>query len=177
MSDTEEEPRDNNGTWPTGAVSSPVWVDMNSELPEEYIQQMRNLSLRSHQQSDSSVLSRDDEDETTTNDMYGTATASEQQVSPEAQTANSDLFSLVHGHQGLFGVQFAWICTQRSCEVNDWFCQPCAAISSAVSASLLPLRLPGLVQPAAENSLTDNIIPFIYEYFCFSAQIQMDFGE
>ncbi|XP_032541197.1 E3 ubiquitin-protein ligase RNF4-like isoform X2 [Chiroxiphia lanceolata] len=90
MSDTEEEPRDNNGTWPTGAVSSPVWVDMNSELPEEYIQQMRNLSLRSHQQSDSSVLSRDDEDETTTNDMYGTATASEQQVSPEAQTANSN---------------------------------------------------------------------------------------
>ncbi|XP_017693093.1 PREDICTED: E3 ubiquitin-protein ligase RNF4-like [Lepidothrix coronata] len=87
MSDTEEELRDNNGTWPTGPVSSPVWVDMNSELPEEYIQQMRNLSLTSHQESDRSVLSRDDEDETTVNDVYGTATASEQQVSPEEQIA------------------------------------------------------------------------------------------
>ncbi|XP_039247014.1 E3 ubiquitin-protein ligase RNF4-like [Pipra filicauda] len=90
MSDTEEELRDNNGTWPTGPVSSPVWVDMSSELPEEYIQQMRNLSLRSHQQPDRSVLSRDDEDETTVNYMYGTATASEQQVSPEEQTARSN---------------------------------------------------------------------------------------
>ncbi|XP_027548649.1 E3 ubiquitin-protein ligase RNF4-like [Neopelma chrysocephalum] len=89
MSDTEEEPRDNNGTWPTGPVSSPVWVDKSSELPEEYIQQMRNLSLRSHQQLDSSVLSRDDEDETTVNDVNVTATASEQQISPEEQTARS----------------------------------------------------------------------------------------
>ena len=49
---------------------------------------MRNLSLRSHQQSDSSVLSRDDEDETTVNDVYVTATASEQQGSPEEQAAS-----------------------------------------------------------------------------------------
>ncbi|XP_064507674.1 E3 ubiquitin-protein ligase RNF4-like [Pseudopipra pipra] len=84
MSDTEEELRDNNGPWPTGPVSSPVWVDMSSELPEEYIQQMRNLSLRNHQQPDGSVLSRD---ETTVNDVYGTATASKQQISPEEQTA------------------------------------------------------------------------------------------
>ncbi|XP_051624057.1 E3 ubiquitin-protein ligase RNF4-like [Manacus candei] len=89
MSDNEEEPRNINGTWPTGPVSSPVWVDMSSELPEEYIQQMRNLSLTSHQQSDRSVLSRYAEDETTVNDVYGTATASEQQVSPEEQTARS----------------------------------------------------------------------------------------
>ncbi|XP_050183316.1 E3 ubiquitin-protein ligase RNF4-like [Myiozetetes cayanensis] len=89
MSDTEEEPGDNNGTWPTGPVSSAIWVDESSELPEEYIQQMRNLSLRSHQHSDSSVLSRDDEHETTVNDVHVTATASEQQGSREKQTARS----------------------------------------------------------------------------------------
>lgn len=76
----------------------------------------------------------------------------------------------------LLAVLFAWMSTQRLCKVDDWLCQQNVAMSSAVSASVIPLGMPTLAQPAGRNSLTDNIIPFIYEYFCFSGQTQLDFG-
>ncbi|OWK59963.1 hypothetical protein RLOC_00001991 [Lonchura striata] len=50
-------------------------------------------------------------------------------------------------------------------------------MSSAVSASVTPLGMPTLAQPAGRNSLTDSIIPFIYEYFISQDRLNWILGE
>ncbi|XP_071609431.1 E3 ubiquitin-protein ligase RNF4 isoform X1 [Heliangelus exortis] len=73
--------------------SEPVVVDLTHNdsvvIVEENQQQRRNLRLRSQRQSDSCVLSSDDEDETRDNDVYMTDKVSQELGPLEDETASS----------------------------------------------------------------------------------------
>ncbi|XP_023782119.1 E3 ubiquitin-protein ligase RNF4-like isoform X2 [Cyanistes caeruleus] len=84
LASDEEEGRNNNSAWPSGTLSSPDWMDEYLELIEGYEQQ------RSQQLLDSSVLSDDDENETTDNDVSVTDSSSEEGDSSEDETESSD---------------------------------------------------------------------------------------
>ncbi|XP_030418947.1 E3 ubiquitin-protein ligase RNF4 isoform X2 [Gopherus evgoodei] len=76
--------------------SEPVVVDLthnDSVVIVEENQRERNLGLRSQQQSDSCVLSSDDEDESRDNDVYVTNKVSGELGTLEDETASSRLFS------------------------------------------------------------------------------------
>ncbi|TFK10041.1 protein FAM214B [Platysternon megacephalum] len=61
-------------------------------------------------------------------------------------------------------VQFAWMDTQRLYKVDDLSCQPNAAMSSVVSASVTPLEMLTLAQLVGKNSITNSTIQFIYKH-------------
>ncbi|XP_010226525.1 PREDICTED: E3 ubiquitin-protein ligase RNF4 isoform X1 [Tinamus guttatus] len=138
--------------------SDPVVVDLTHSdsvvIVEENQRQRRNLRLRSQRQSDSCVLSSDDEDEPRDNDVYVTNKVSQDLGPLEDETASSKL-----------------------CKVDGLLCQRNAAMSSAASASEIPLGMPTPAPPAGKNSLTDSIIQFIYEYLDFSGQTQLEFWK
>ncbi|XP_039920891.1 E3 ubiquitin-protein ligase RNF4 isoform X2 [Hirundo rustica] len=73
--------------------SDPVVVDLTHNdsvvIVEENQRQRRNLRLRSQRQSDSCVLSSDDEDEARDNDVYVADKASRELGPLEEETANS----------------------------------------------------------------------------------------
>ncbi|TRZ23609.1 hypothetical protein HGM15179_003506 [Zosterops borbonicus] len=74
--------------------SDPVVVDLthnDSVVVSKNQRQRRNLRLRSQRQSDSCVLSSDDEDETRDNDVYVADKASRELGPLEEETANSKL--------------------------------------------------------------------------------------
>uniref|UniRef100_A0A8C9FJB9 Ring finger protein 4 n=1 Tax=Pavo cristatus TaxID=9049 RepID=A0A8C9FJB9_PAVCR len=112
--------------------SDPVVVDLTHNdsivIVEENQQRRRNLRLRGQRQSDSCVLSSDDDDETRDNDVYVTDKVSRELGPLEDETASS-----------------------RLCKVGDLLCQPSAAMSSAVSASATPLGTPTPAQLVGKN--------------------------
>nr|XP_041571839.1 uncharacterized protein LOC121469901 isoform X2 [Taeniopygia guttata] len=73
------------------------------------------------------------------------------------------LFPPVHSKELLLGVQFAWSLTQSLFNADDSSWQPYVAMSSAVDASLLLLRLLTCAQTAEWHSHQNYTIPFIYE--------------
>uniref|UniRef100_A0A8D0EL57 Ring finger protein 4 n=1 Tax=Strix occidentalis caurina TaxID=311401 RepID=A0A8D0EL57_STROC len=78
--------------------SEPVVVDLthnDSVVVSQNQQQRRNLRLRSQRQSDSCVLSSDDEDETRDNDVYVTDKVSQELGSLEDETASSKYVCLM----------------------------------------------------------------------------------
>nr|XP_042701496.1 E3 ubiquitin-protein ligase RNF4 isoform X3 [Chrysemys picta bellii] len=78
--------------------SEPVVVDLTHNdsvvIVEENQRQRRNLGLRSQRQSDSCVLSSDDEDESRDNDVYVTNKVSGGLETLEDETASSSMLSL-----------------------------------------------------------------------------------
>ncbi|XP_016153127.1 PREDICTED: uncharacterized protein LOC101815394 [Ficedula albicollis] len=84
LASDEEEGRNNNSAWSSDTLSSPNWMDEYSELIEGCEQQRSQLLL------DSSILSDDDEDEATDNDVSVTDSASEDEDSSEDETESSD---------------------------------------------------------------------------------------
>ncbi|CAM4550392.1 unnamed protein product, partial [Lepidochelys olivacea] len=123
--------------------SEPVVVDLTHNdsvvIVEENQRQRRNLGLRSQRQSDSCVLSSDDEDESRDNDVYVTNKVSGDLETLEDETASSRLY-----------------------KVDDLSCQPNVAMSSVVSASVTPLEMLTLAQLVGKNSITNSTIQFIY---------------
>ncbi|XP_038255566.1 E3 ubiquitin-protein ligase RNF4 isoform X1 [Dermochelys coriacea] len=137
--------------------SEPVVVDLTHSDSVVIVEenQRRNLGLRSQRQSDSCVLSSDDEDESRDNDVYVTNKVSEDLETLEDETASSRLY-----------------------KVDDLSCQPNVAMSSVVSASVTPLEMLTLAQLVGKNSITNSTIQFIYKHFeFFSGQPQLDLGE
>ncbi|XP_034626880.1 E3 ubiquitin-protein ligase RNF4 isoform X1 [Trachemys scripta elegans] len=125
--------------------SEPVVVDLTHNdsvvIVEENQRQRRNLGLRSQRQSDSCVLSSDDEDESRDNDVYVTNKVSGDLETLEDETASSRLY-----------------------KVDDLSCQPNVAMSSVVSASVTPLEMLTLAQLVGKNSITNSTIQFIYKH-------------
>uniref|UniRef100_K7G8I5 E3 ubiquitin-protein ligase RNF4 n=1 Tax=Pelodiscus sinensis TaxID=13735 RepID=K7G8I5_PELSI len=76
--------------------SEPVVVDLTHNdsvvIVEENQRQRRNLGLRSQRQSDSCILSSDDEDESRDNDVYVTNKVSGDLETLEDETASSRVF-------------------------------------------------------------------------------------
>ncbi|TRZ21564.1 hypothetical protein HGM15179_005544 [Zosterops borbonicus] len=81
LASDEEEGRNNSSAWSPGTLSSPAWMDEFSEVRIHVFQ----LLL------DSSVLSDEDEDEATDNDVSVTDPASEEGDSSEDETESSEL--------------------------------------------------------------------------------------
>ncbi|CAM5141874.1 unnamed protein product, partial [Natator depressus] len=121
--------------------SEPVVVDLthNDSVVVKNQRQRRNLGLRSQRQSDSCVLSSDDEDDSRDNDVYVTNKVSGDLETLEDETASSRLY-----------------------KVDDLSCQPNVAMSSVVSASVTPLEMLTLAQLVGKNSITNSTIQFIY---------------
>ncbi|NWI50096.1 RNF4 ligase, partial [Calyptomena viridis] len=110
--------------------SDPVVVDLthnDSVVVGKNQRQRRNLRLRSQRQSDSCVLSSDDEDETRDNDVYVTDKVSRELGPLEEETASSkpsgtvscpicmDVYSEVRVHY----------CAKRMTDCGHVFCSQC----------------------------------------------------